>query len=62
MMRKEFFNHEEKGFFKTQKREPVMKNPMTGNANNQCEFPNLWASWPAAQLVNFEPRKYNYQV
>ena len=29
-MRKEFFNDEDKGFFKTQKREPVVKNPMTG--------------------------------
>jgi len=28
-MRKHFFNNEQTGFFKTQKREPVMKNPMT---------------------------------
>jgi len=28
-MRKDFFNSEETGFFKTQKRDPVMKNPMT---------------------------------
>ena len=27
--RKEFFNNDQDGFFKTQKREPVMKNPMT---------------------------------
>ena len=30
LMRKEFFNNETNGFFKTQTREPVMKNPMTG--------------------------------
>ena len=30
LMRKDFFNHETSGFFKTQKRDPVMKNPMTG--------------------------------
>jgi hypothetical protein len=28
-MRKHFFNNEQTGFFKTQKREPVMKNPVT---------------------------------
>jgi len=28
-MRKHFFNNEQTGFFKTQKREPVVKNPMT---------------------------------
>ena len=32
-MRKDFFNNEEHGFLKTQKREPVMKNPMTGGPN-----------------------------
>ena len=30
-MRKDFFNNEETGYFKTQQREPVVKNPMTGN-------------------------------
>ena len=29
-MRKSFFNHEEKGFFKVEKRESQAKNPMTG--------------------------------
>jgi len=29
-MRKHYFNDSAKGYFKTQKRDPVMKNPMTG--------------------------------
>ncbi|XP_035692203.1 ER membrane protein complex subunit 3-like [Branchiostoma floridae] len=29
LMRKQFFNEEESGYFKKQKRKPVMKNPMT---------------------------------
>jgi len=29
-MRKHYFNDSVKGYFKTQKRDPVMKNPMTG--------------------------------
>ena len=29
-MRKQFFNNEESGFFKTQKREGVVQNPMAG--------------------------------
>ena len=36
-MRKDFFNSEETGFFKTQKRDPVMKNPMTGNDTVTCK-------------------------
>lgn len=30
-MRKHFFNDKDTGYFRTQKREPNMKNPMTGN-------------------------------
>jgi len=36
-MRKHFFNDSAKGYFKTQKRDPVMKNPMTG----WCPIPRL---------------------
>ena len=31
-MRKEFFNNKETGYFKTEKREPVVNNPMTGKS------------------------------
>lgn len=31
-MRKYFFNHKEHGFFRTQKRENQVGNPMTGNS------------------------------
>ena len=30
-MRKEYFNNKERGFFKTQKREAAVKNPMSGS-------------------------------
>lgn len=29
-MRKHYFNNKDDGYFATQKREPVVKNPMTG--------------------------------
>jgi len=63
LTRKHFFNHEETGFFKTQKRPPVMQNPMTdpnmmmemlkGNVTNVLPMIMIggWINWTFSGFV-----------
>lgn len=44
LMRKHFFNNEQTGFFKTQNRDPVMKNPMTGEGGTLLSVPTHLAN------------------
>lgn len=37
-MRRHFFNDEEEGFFKTEKRKGAAKNPMSGTLSIRCDF------------------------
>ncbi|CAN8005236.1 unnamed protein product, partial [Ixodes pacificus] len=63
LMRKNFFNHEETGYFKTPKRAPVMQNPMTdpsmmtdmlkGNLTNVLPMIVIggWINWTFSGFV-----------
>lgn len=63
LMRRHFFNHEETGYFKTQKRAPVSQNPMTdpsfmtdmlkGNVTNAVPMVLIggWINWMFSGFV-----------
>ena len=53
-MRKEFFNNGETGYFKTQQREPVVKNPMTGIVLNYAILFSF--------IMQYIMTLFNYQI